>query len=63
MYGVLNNKMANIGYIWQLVNSLEDATEKLEKSLNGDNQSTVSRLKSFIFEVQQQLDTELKKHD
>ncbi|MBT7706056.1 hypothetical protein HN747_01275 [archaeon] len=55
--------MANIGYIWQLVNSLEDATEKLEKSLNGDNQSTVSRLKSFIFEVQQQLDTELKKHD
>jgi len=52
--------MANMSYLWQLINSMEDATKRLEKALSEDNQAEITRLKAFVFDIQQRVKQEVK---
>ena len=52
--------MANISYLWQLVNSMRDATARLEQILEKDEQTEVSKIKAFIFDLQQAIKQEIE---
>ncbi len=52
--------MANISYLWQLINSMQDATKRLEAALRGESPAEVTRLKAFVFDLQQAIKQEIE---
>lgn len=55
--------MVNISYLWQLIGSMEDATKKLESSIEKEGQIEINRLRYLILDIQKIIETEVKGED
>ena len=52
--------MVDIEFIGQLVDSMGDAIEQLEQAIVGKNDDKANKLRTFIFDLHQQIDERME---